>query len=364
MSMASLGALACARSTVRRGPSHAPAAAPSATPPPVALEPSEPPTIERESAPAEPPPSIGPSVREVGLPAGRSRVPVAVTPGRFVSIVVFGEPDSLRHFELDGAPEPEALDEDHLLPHVASFLAPAGVSEVEVDLEVKTPVTLARVELDALAPGKVDARAPPPPMIGMPAPATRDDGYLLGASPRYQFARLDVVMALRDAFARTRARFRRDPIALYDVSQWNGVRPASDVGKPRHISHAGGRDADIALPAADDEPSTMRHHCDGVLEDGGRSYRCLPGTARGLDAERLAFLLGRLAKGGRVQAIFLDREFFPAVAAAADALVAKRWLDAKTAALLGDGGLLHHAGWHTDHVHVRFTGRLAPKRFE
>lgn len=203
------------------------------------------------------------------------------------------------------------------------------------------------------------------PLVGLPAPASRDDGYLLQSPARYQFLRADVAHALLATFKKVRVRFRRDPIAVADISQWDGLRPATDLGKPRHISHEGGRDVDLALPADDGNPSIVRAHCDGVLVEAD-AQGCAPGTVRGLDALRLAFLLGFLFDmdpPGRIERVFTDDAFIREIRRATQELKARRWI--KDAGLEGlhNDDIMRASPWHTDHIHIRFSGPPATSRW-
>jgi len=317
------------------------------------------------------------SERRIGLPAGRSVVEVEVAAGRLVSIAVFGPSDALLAFDVANAPfagavrAHGALDEDGVLPRVASFRTPLGADRISVIVDATQPVELARIEADptAVAPPPPKAlklgQAEPRPLIGFPAPVSREDGYLLQSPGRYQFLRVDVAAALLAALRQTRVRFRRDPIAIADITQWDGVRPATDLGRPRHISHEGGRDVDIALPANDDSPSTVRAHCAGVLVESD-VHGCAPGTARGVDALRLAYLLGLLVDGepaepgatprDHVEKIFTDDVYVREIRKAAEVLRERRWIKDAGYAALSEDGLLRPSPWHTDHVHVRFVG--------
>ncbi|MCS6899204.1 MAG: hypothetical protein RMJ98_03935 [Myxococcales bacterium] len=286
------------------------------------------------------------------LPEGYSRVIVDVQPGTLVSLILMGSPRSLAHFTVDEATIHDPLDEDGLLPKVASFLPREGTSRVTLSLEVHDPARLIRVE----APLSLDLPSQAQPLIGLPAPGDRSDGYLLERPGRYQFARPDVITALLGAFRDTRARFRRDPIGVVDLSQWDALRPAMDQNLPRHVSHEGGRDVDIALPSTE-EPSTRRDHCDKLISKDYTTGLCRRGTARSVDYLRLAFLLGRLVKTNHIDKIFLDAEFIPPTAAAARRLVHPPSFPAWVAARLQpDAGIVRHVAWHTDHVHIRFLG--------
>jgi hypothetical protein len=300
------------------------------------------------------------------LPAGRSVVLVDVPAGHFVSIGVFGASGALLGFDLAGSRlhSHGSLDEDALLPHVVSFVPPETTTLTAI-VDVAGPVEIARISADpadAAAPPRGDLKkgiAAPRPLVGLPSPRSRDDGYLLQSPARYLFLRVDVANALLAALRQTRVRFRRDPVAIADISQWDGRRPATDLGRPRHISHEGGRDVDIALPANDGEPSTVRLHCSGVLvqED---VYGCAPGTARGVDTLRLAYLLGLLidAAPGRIEKIFIDEVYMREIHRAAQTLRDRRWIKVDGFAALSEDGLLRASHWHTDHIHVRFSGEL------
>lgn len=345
---------------------------------PVAVAaPCEAPGIERialptpgdalESAPAAQRLTLPLDAVRLTLPAGRSLVDVAVQEQALVSIGVFGPVDALLAFDVvDPDPEPtvparSSLDEDGRLPKLVSLRVPMGVEVLRAVVDVSDPVELARVSqdlADAPAPGTID-RGAPRPLLGFPAPRSRDDGYLLGSPGRYLFTRADVARVVLAALRQTRIRFRREPIVIGDVSQWDGARPASDLGQPRHISHEGGRDLDIALPANDGSPSTLRSHCRGVLIEADR-YVCEPGTSRGVDALRLAYFLGLLVDASPatspVVKIFTDDAYLREIRAATELLKTRRWIKDAGYEALAEDGILRASPWHTDHVHVRFGG--------
>jgi hypothetical protein len=192
---------------------------------------------------------------------------------------------------------------------------------------------------------------------------TRDDGYFLQSAARYQFARTDVIAALLLAFRKTRVRYRRDPIAIADISQWDGIRPATDLGLPRHISHEGGRDVDVALAASDEEPSTVRAHCTGVLVEQS-VQGCGPGTARGFDAQRMAYFLGVLFETmPPVEKIFVDDVYLRELRRAAETLHDRRLLKDAGFEGLHDDAIVRASPWHTDHLHVRFAGPAGKATF-
>lgn len=305
-------------------------------------------------ASAAPPARLALTDVELAVPAGFTRVAVDVTPGSIATVIVFGDRDALLHFAVDGARATDPLEEDGLLPHASSFFVPDDCGEIAVTLEATKDVTLGRVLVGRSRelPKADDAVA----LVGMPSPATREDGYLLERPNRYQFARPDVAMSLLEAFRETRTRYRRDPIGIADISQWNGRRPASDVDKPRHVSHEGGKDVDIALPSLE-EPSTMRDHCDKEIAPDFQKAVCKKGTARAFDASRMAYFLGKLVKQGVVDKVFLDAEFIEPTARSARRLSEIGWMSSAIAEKLQpDAGILKHLAWHTDHVHVRFLG--------
>ncbi len=309
----------------------------------------------------------------IALGEGRSVIALGLPADAFTAIAVFGPAASLRGIAVVGdGPGPRAIrssspiDEDGLLPRVLAF-APAGLpSRVELVVDVVDPVTL---EIASIDPRELAAPTPralargearPRPLVALPPPTSIDDGYVLQTPARYAFLRLDVALGLREALRLTRKRFRSDPIALSDASQWNGDRPATDRGLPRHISHVGGRDVDIGLPAADGTQSLVQDRCRGVRLAEDR-YGCAPGTVRGLDAARLAYLLGVMcdAAPGEVVKVYLDDVYRREVVAVVPSLVEKRWLKEEAAAALSEDGILVASPWHTDHVHVRFRGEDA-----
>lgn len=382
----------------RRG--SGPPAPAALAPPPLALRSAAPPALAEP--PLAEPPLAGPAplldappcaparlargAARIPLPAGRSLVEVEIPAGAFVSIVVLGAPDALLGFDIVG-PAPlrplrahGPLDEDGRLPRAVSFRAPDGIDAIELLVDVREPVELARAAAPAPAAPALAPPAPSPgaaallprrpapvdlPLIGLPAPLSREDGYLLQSPARYQFLRVDIARALLGALRQTRRRFRRDPIAIADISQWDGRRPATDLGAPRHISHEGGRDVDLALPALpaeDGEPSTVRAHCAGVLMEPD-IHVCAPGTAFGVDTLRLAYFLALLIDGspaGTVTTIFTDGVYVREIRSAIPILEQRRWIQRAAIEALRDDRVLRPSPWHTDHLHVRFGG--APAR--
>lgn len=306
----------------------------------------------------------------VSLGGGRHLVEVGLPAGAFVAVGVFGPAASLRGVTLVGDAPPiraarssAPIDEDGLLPRVVAFAPAADPTRLGLVVDVEDPVTLEVAAIDpaerdaptarALSRGEARAR----PLVAVPPPSSLDDGYVLQTPCRYAFLRVDVAVVLREALRRTRRRFRGDPIGLGDASQWDGDRPATDRGAPRHISHVGGRDVDIGLPSSDGTQSLLRDRCRGVLLAQDR-YGCAPGTVRGLDVQRLAHLLGTICDlaPGEVIKVFLDDVYRKEIIAAVPALVERRWLKDEAAVALSEDGVLVASPWHTDHVHVRFRG--------
>lgn len=304
------------------------------------------------------------------LAAGRNLLDLALPAGAFVAVGLFGPAASLRGVTVvgDAAPVRAArssapIDEDGLLPRVLAFPPCDRECRLGLVVDIDDPVAIEVTTADPaeiapplprdLARGEARAR----PLVALPPPASIDDGYVLQTPNRYAFLRVDVALVLREALRVTRRRLRGDPIALGDASQWDGNRPASDRGAPRHISHVGGRDVDIALPASDGTQSLVRDRCRGVLLAEDR-YGCAPGTVKGLDAMRLALLLGAMCDlaPGEIVKVFLDDVYRKEVVAIAPALVEKRWLKEEAAVALSEDGVLVASPWHTDHVHVRFRG--------
>lgn len=320
------------------------------------------------------------------LREGRWVVMVAAPAQRLVTIGVAGPVDALRYFDVL-APDPMqrlragTVDDDGRLPTFVSLETPPSAEDVAVVVDVAAPVTLMRSVGDpkAIEPPAAKAltvgQAAPRQLVGLPFPLGSRDGYFLQAPPRYLFVRADVAAALRHAFMQTRRRFRGGTIGVGDCSQWDGGRPATDLGKPRHISHVGGRDVDVGLPVTEGK-STLTRRCEGVLVDEG-VLKCGPGTVEGLDAMRLAYFLGLLidgpTPGGRhianpdrrsgpiamVETIFTDQAYIDEIRKALPKLRAKRWIHEEAFGALGEEGLLRASPWHVDHVHVRFIGEKA-----
>ena len=253
------------------------------------------------------------------------------------------------------------LDEDGLLPRIVSFRSLSEAVTIRVLVDAEEDIEIRRVSAPLTGPEPLPEkgkryRPAQAPSIGFPLPISRDEGFFLQSAARYQFARTDVIASLLRAFARTRAKFKRDPIAIADISQWDGVRPATDLGRPRHISHEGGRDVDLALAANDEEPSTVRAHCTGVLIEE-TTQGCGPGTVRGFDAQRMAYFLGALFETSPpVEKIFVDDVYLRELRKAAERLHDKRVLKDAAFEGLSDDAIVRASPWHTDHLHVRFAG--------
>lgn len=308
--------------------------------------------------------------RTFSLPPGRSLVELTIPADVYVSIGIFGPAASLRSVALNGTgPSVRAvrssapIAEDGLLPRVLS-LAPSAIAapaqlvvdvvdSVVVEMVASDPTELAAPDAKAMVRGEARAR----PLVGVPPPTSPEDGWVLQTPSRYAFLRLDMAVALFSAMRATRRRFKGDPIAIGDASQWDGRRPASDRDAPRHISHVGGRDVDLGLPSSDGTQSLLEDRCRGVRLAEDR-FGCAPGTVRGLDPRRLAHLLGGVcdAAPGLVTKIYLDEVYRREVIAAAPALVERKWLREEAASALSEDGVLVASPWHTDHVHVRFHG--------
>ena len=304
--------------------------------------------------------------------AGRWALVVKVPGESYVTVGLRGRQDALRRFEIVPPRNlrrlrPEVYEEDGRLPVFVSFETPVGEHEVVVVVDVDAPAEIFRTS----AP-HASAKSESPPLVGLPFPIESRAGYFLQYPHRYQFVRADVALALRQAYHQTRVRFGSGAFGIGDASQWNGIKPASDIGHPRHISHQGGRDIDIALPG-EKGLWTIDRRCEGVLVDR-QVLKCSPGTVRNFDAKRLAYFLALLidgpTPGGRyvanpkhrtgpvveVEAIFTDQAYIEEVRRALDELRDRRWIHDEAYGALGEEGLLRPSSWHTDHVHVRFVG--------
>jgi hypothetical protein len=309
---------------------------------------------------------------------------VEVAAERYVTIGLRGPAKALRYFDVTADKPLTRLhagsrDDDRRLPTFVAFATRERRQEVAVIVDVDAPVELHRVSADprAIEPPTKQALklGQARPLVGLPFPIESGSGYFMQMPSRYLFVRADVAVALRQAFRQTRQRMRGRSIAMGDCTQWNGSRPASDMGQPRHISHEGGRDVDIGLPATDGA-SDITRRCDGVLVDEGR-LECAPGTVRDVDAMRLAYLLGLLidgpTAGGRfvsdarrrpgpyamVETIYTDQAYIDEIRKVLPKLRAKRWIHDEAYGALGEEGLLRASPWHVDHVHVRFVGEKA-----
>lgn len=345
------------------------------------VEPAAPSSAPSPALAATPPGVLDAERERVDLPAGASLVHVTVEPGTLASLVVSGPRDALLGVTLVVPPalahvtRRAPLLEDGLLPRTLSFVVPEGVTRISVLVDAKEPVTLARsastlpdapaLDLALLERVRLGKAKPPAPrkvsegqdLVGLPVPSSRAEGYFLEAPARYTFVRADVAALLLEAFRLTSKRFGRDPIGVGDATQWDGHRPASDLGKPRHISHEGGRDVDVALPASDHETSTVRRHCEGVVTDKGIQL-CAPGTIRGVDTARLAFFVAVLVDLGwpPVEKVLTDEVYVREIMRELVALRGKRLISQAALDRLTDDSTLRASPWHTDHVHLRFVG--------
>ncbi len=331
--------------------------------------------------------ALGLEETSLQLGEGRWAVKVALPAARYVTIGVAGPAKALVDFDVIGdGPlrrlRTGALKDDGLLPAFLSFETTAAEQTLTVVVDVEAPVTLLRVAADptdiaersrrALKQGKVQPRL----LVGLPAPIERRAGYLFQTPQRYAFLRVDVAAALRAALRQTKIRFKGNGIAIGDATQWNGDKPASDRGKPRHIHHDQGRDIDLGLPSSDHSPSLLQRRCEGVLVEKDE-LKCGPGTVGNLDARRLAYFLGLLidgpTPGGRhvpdadrrpgpiaeVESILTDQAYVDEIRKALPGLRRKRWIHDEAFGALGEEGLLRPSSWHTDHVHITFKGESA-----
>jgi hypothetical protein len=317
---------------------------------------------------------LGMDRHRLELEAGRWAVTVALPANRMVTVAVAGTSGTLRAFEVIGQRALRKLrtaESDGRLPQLVSFRTADDPEPLTVVVDSEAPVSLLRSASPIFDPSSREGSARMP-LVGMPFPIDGKAGYEIGGQARYAFVRADVAEALRVAFRQTRRRFDRNRIAIGDASQWDGAKPASDIGQPRHISHVGGRDVDIGLPASDG-PSSLQSRCEVVLVERDRAG-CAPGTVSGLDAERLAYLLAQLVDGptpgGRfvaeakhrpgpiapVEVIFTDQAYVDAVRQALPELRKKQWIHDEAFGALGEEGFLRASPWHVDHVHVRFRG--------
>jgi hypothetical protein len=308
------------------------------------------------------------------LPAGRSLVRVAIPEGVYATLGILGPRGALLGLDAPGPGLASLVrrraptEEDGLLPRFVGFAPRAAPSELELVVDVVDPVS---VEL-ACVPGQEEP-APTPkglalgtetprPLICFPLPTSDADGYALGVAARYAFLRVDVVRSLTRAFQKTKKKMGGDAIQISDASQWNGKRPKSDLDVIRHISHVGGCDVDLGLPANDTFPSSVRDHCRGVRLEPDR-FGCSPGTAKGVDFERLAYLLGLLYEEGAIIKVYIDDAYRREVIRAARELSDKGVMKPAAFAGLGEDGVMVASAWHTDHVHVRFGGEKGTSPF-
>lgn len=313
---------------------------------------------------------LDPKNPRIVLAAGRSVVRVELPAASFCTIAVLGPPSALLGAEASGGPlgkrlrAHRPLDEDGLLPRTMSVQTEASPEPMDLVVDVTDPVEVllgCASEADAVEPSPKELKAgtaQPRPLVGFPAPKNAKAGYAIASPARYVFARIDVVRSLLAAFEKTRKSLGiADPIAVSDASQWNGKRPKSDIGQPRHISHDGGCDVDIALPASDGIPSSVRDHCRGVRLETDR-YGCSPGTAKGVDFDRLGFLLGTLADEapGRITKVFMDDVYRREVIRIGPSLRDRGLIKEAGVVALGEDGVIVASPWHTDHFHVRFSG--------
>lgn len=320
---------------------------------------------------------LDPKTPRLVLSAGRSVLRVELPAASFCTIAVLGPPTALLGTEAAGSAiarrlrSHRPLDEDGLLPRTLSVQTDSSAESFDLVVDVTDPVEVllgCASEADAIEPSPKDLKAgtaQPRPLVGFPAPKSPKAGYAIASPARYVFARIDVVRSLLAVFEKTRKSLGvADPIALSDASQWNGKRPKSDIGQPRHISHEGGVDIDIALPANDSIPSSIRDHCRGVRLETDR-YGCSPGTAKGVDFDRLGFLIGTLAdeSPGRITKVFMDDVYRREVIRVGQSLRDRGLIKEPGLVALGEDGVIVASPWHTDHFHVRFSGEKGRSLF-
>lgn len=325
---------------------------------------------------------ISPQHPSLELPPGRWALAIDIPPQRLITLGIAGPRQGLINFQVIARGpllrlRSGSFDDDKLLPTFLGFESPVPARPIAAVIETRSRVRVFMFDYNSTPYSK------PPrqllerqlakdaiPLIALPAPSQVNAGYRLQSAPRYVFVRADVAAALRSTFRQTRKRFKRNPIYVGDASQWNGQRPASDLGKPRHISHAQGRDVDLGLPVKGGSRSLLKRRCQGTLVDNDRLV-CAPGTSRQLDAPRLAYLLATLIEGptrmytqdptrrpgpfAAIETIFLDQVYIDQIRRVLPELRRRRWIHNESFQALGSDGLLRHSPWHVDHVHVRFA---------
>ena len=87
-------------------------------------------------------------------------------------------------------------------------------------------------------------------------------------------------------------------------------------------------------------------------------FGCAPGSGKGVDLERLAFLLGTLIDESptAVAKVFMDDVYRREVIRIAPELKKVGLIKDDAVAALSEDGIVVASPWHTDHVHVRFRG--------
>ena len=196
-------------------------------------------------------------------------------------------------------------------------------------------------------------------LVHFPQPIVGDKGgagaYRFGSVSGYKWARLELVMLIREALRRTRQVFPKSaPVEFADICQHDGVTPGYDIGKPRHCHtcHDQGGNIDIAYFQLDNDHS-LRPICG---KDGAQlntvKKECFGGAVNHhlVDLDQQVIFMAALFDSPRTRAIGVD----PVIGK----LLQKRaqeMLDAGLITAAGNKGIQTRVGlWatHHDHIHV------------
>ncbi len=316
-------------------------------------------------APAPPPPLPGEiasadGAQPVSIAAkGEAILRVATKPSEHVHFMLTFDPPSqpvvMRIDRWDGA-EPVRLGATDAGGGLRTLAVFDGVAEATFWVRITSTAAFSGTLTITRTPYADALHCPTDCARLMQLPLPNDplvDGYDTdsGTVFRYQFGRRDMIMLLRHA-ARQMIAMGKVPFFPYDISQWNGETPGTDVGAPRHASHQRGKDVDVSLYGVDGK-AHWRSFCTTTYTSDGRE--CVNGTAKDLDARTTARELAGFYEGDIVTMMFLDRELIELVAPAAKPLATDGVIDSSLLPLYTDGTHLQHWPNHDNHVHVRIS---------
>ena len=186
-------------------------------------------------------------------------------------------------------------------------------------------------------------------IMQVPQANTEEDGYLVTHEARYSNLRRELIYLVHHATEDVRLRWDDEaPLALMDMSEWDGDTPGTDDNQLRHPegTHVEGNDIDIAYYQNGDD-NLGRAVCPN---DG---YFCTS-APDDLDPRRTAYFVAKLFEGDNVRVIGMDTRIAAEVQDAADELHDDGEIEDEIWELFYDQ-IAYGDGWPFHHHHMHFS---------